>query len=221
MIDYINQNYAKHIVTIEDPIEYLFNDKKSIIEQREVGLDTLSYHEALKNVLRQTPDVILIGDILSLETMQIALKAAETGHLVLSTLHTTSTVHAIERIVSFFPPHQHDEIRMQVSLLFKGIISQRLINRFEAKGRVPACEILVSTPTVRSLILEGKTNEIYPLIHDGGFYGMQTFNQSLVKFYKDKRVSLEEIKNNTDNPEELELFLKGFYSAKEEGTQRF
>lgn len=210
MIDYINSNLGKHIITIEDPIEFVFEDKKSIISQREIGLDTHSYSAALKHVLRQTPDVIFIGDIRDLETMSTALSAAETGHLVLSILHTINAVQTVERIVNFFLPHQHPEIRTRLSLLLKGVISLRLVLKKDGRGRIPAYEVMLSTPTIRSLILEGKTTKLTSFIQDGSIFGMQTFNQSLVKLYREGLITLEEAKNSTNNLPELELALKGF-----------
>ncbi len=213
MIEYINLNVGKHIVTIEDPIEFIFEGKKSIISQREIGLDTLSYSLALKHVLRQTPDVIFIGDIRDLETMSTALSAAETGHLVVSILHTINAVQTVERVVNFFSPHQHPEIRTRLSLLLNGVISLRLLSKKDGDGRIPAYEVMLSTPTIRSLILSGKTTKIASFIQEGAIFGMQTFNQSLVSLCKEGLITSEEAKNNTGNLHELELALKGFRHA--------
>lgn len=210
MIDYINSNMGKHIVTIEDPIEFIFESKKSIISQREVGLDTLSYSLALKHVLRQTPDVIFIGDIRDLETMSTVLSAAETGHLVISILHTINAIQTIERVVNFFLPHQHPETRTRLSLLLKGVVSLRLLSKKNGEGRIPAYEVMLSTPTIKSLILAGKTAKITSFIQEGAIFGMQTFNQSLVSLCKKGLITTQEAKNNTGNLHELELDLKGF-----------
>jgi twitching motility protein PilT len=152
LIEFMNQRTNRHIITIEDPIEYVFRDGKCAITQREIGIDTPDYHTALKSVVRQTPDVILVGEMRDLETVSAALTAAETGHLVLSTLHTVNAVQTVERILSFFPPHQHELIRLQLSLVLEGVVSQRLITRRSAAGRVPAVEVMLGTPTVMSLI---------------------------------------------------------------------
>ncbi|MBI3008856.1 MAG: type IV pilus twitching motility protein PilT [Candidatus Omnitrophica bacterium] len=213
MVNFINQRYKKHIVTIEDPVEFMHEDKESIISQREVGMDTKGFHEALRHVIRQSPDVILIGEMRDLETMASAIMAAETGHLVLSTLHTIDATQTVERIINFFPPYQHPQIRMQLSLVLKGVVSLRLLNRKDGSGRIPACEIMVSTPTIRKLILEGKTTQILSAINAGTLFGMQTFNQSLLKLYKEGIVSQEEAMENADNPEELELTMKGIFTG--------
>ncbi len=217
IIEYINQNLPSHVVTIEDPIEFVFNDKKSLIEQREIGLDTPDYIEALKHVMYQSPDVIFIGNIRDMQTMAAAMNAAETGQLVVSTIHSINAIQTVERIVNFYPPHQHEEIRMQLSLLLKGIISQRLIPVKEGKGRVPACEIMLNTPTISALIREGKTNELIQFIEDGSIYGMQTFDQYLAKLCLDGRISAEEAKRFCDSIPVLELALKGIKRT-ERGT---
>ncbi len=213
IVNFINQRYKKHIVTIEDPVEFMHEDKESIISQREVGMDTKGFHEALRHVIRQSPDVILIGEMRDLETMASAIMAAETGHLVLSTLHTIDATQTVERIINFFPPYQHPQIRMQLSLVLKGVVSLRLLNRKDGSGRIPAFEIMVSTPTIRKLILEGKTTQILSAINAGTLFGMQTFNQSLLKLYKEGIVSQEEAMENADNPEELELTMKGIFTG--------
>lgn len=209
MIEYINQHKNKHILTIEDPVEYLFENKKSVITQREIGTDTESYLEALRHSVYQSPDVIFIGTIRDRETMNIALTAAESGQLVLATLHAINSPQAIERIVNLFPSHLHAEIRLRLSLFLKGIISQRLVPRLDKPGRIPAVEIMVNTSTVASAIREGKTHEIYKYIEDGAFFGMQSFHQSLAKLYLNKEISLENAKAFADNPKEVELFIQG------------
>ena len=210
MIDFMNQRTARHIVTIEDPIEYVFRDNKCAITQREIGIDTPDYHTALKAVVRQTPDVILVGEMRDLETVSAALTAAETGHLVLSTLHTVNAVQTVERIISFFPPHQHQTIRLQLSLVLEGVISQRLITRRSAAGRVPAVEILLGTPTVKEMVLEGRTRELAAALEEGhAYYGSQSFNQSLAGLVKDNLIELDDALAAADSPDELRLSLRG------------
>ena len=213
MLDYINTNMEKHILSIEDPIEFVYRDKKSIISQREVGMDTRSYYHALRHIMRQTPDVIHIGDVRDVETMSSAIQAAETGQLVLSTLHTINATQTVERIINFFPPYQHHEVRLQLSLLLKGVISLRLIPRKDGKGRIPACEVMLLTPTIRGLIHEGETIQIPNFIQDGAIFGMQTFNQALISLFKSGHITLEDARNNSDNRDELDLVLKGFHAG--------
>jgi len=192
MIDVINHEQPLHIVTVEDPIEYVYKPKKSIISQREVGGDTQSFASALKHVLRQDPDVILIGEIRDLETMQAAITAAETGHLVLSTLHTTSASQTIDRIIDIFPPYQQSQIRSQLSITLQAVVTQKLIKRIDMKGRIPTTEILIATPAIRSLIREGKTQQIYPAIEMGRDYGMHTMEQGLNELANRKIIQREE-----------------------------
>lgn len=192
MIDLINLEQPLHIVTVEDPIEYVYKPKKSIISQREVGGDTLSFASALKHVLRQDPDVILIGEIRDLETMQAAITAAETGHLVLSTLHTTSASQTIDRIIDIFPPYQQSQIRSQLSITLQAVVTQKLVKRIDMKGRIPTTEILVATPAIRSMIREGKTQQIYPAIEMGREYGMHTMEQGLNELANKKIIQREE-----------------------------
>ena len=192
MIDVINHEQPLHIVTVEDPIEYVYRPKKSIISQREVGGDTQSFASALKHVLRQDPDVILIGEIRDLETMQAAITAAETGHLVLSTLHTTSASQTIDRIIDIFPPYQQSQIRSQLSITLQAVVTQKLIKRIDMKGRIPTTEILIATPAIRSLIREGKTQQIYPAIEMGRDYGMHTMEQGLNELANRKIIQREE-----------------------------
>lgn len=209
MIEYINQNSNRHILTIEEPIEFTFQDKKSIINQRELGLDVSTYAQALRAFPLQSPDVIFIGNIRDYETMNAALIAAETGVLVLSTLHTINASQSVERIINFFPPHQHQQIRTQLSSLLKGVISLRLVPLKDRAGRIPACEIMVLTPTISRLIREGKIWEIPQFIEDGAVFNMQSFNQSLIKLVKDGKASEEEACNFCDNKEEFILALRG------------
>ncbi len=215
MLDYINNRQTKHIITVEDPVEFVFEEKKSIISQREVEFDTKSFTAALKHITRQAPDVIFIGEIRDLETMSCALMAAETGHLVISTLHTVDAVGTVERIMNFFPAHLHQETSLRLSLILQGVISLRLLARRDNQGLIPAYEVMLLTPTVKKLISEGKIGDLYYTIQDGELFGMQTFNQCLVKLYKDGLVTLEEAMNNADSQDELELAIKEIYSGRE------
>jgi twitching motility protein PilT len=211
MVDYINASRAVHIVTIEDPIEYAFKDRRSVINQREVGFDTTSFARALRASLRQDPDVILVGEMRDLETTEIALTAAETGHLVLSTLHTVDAVETINRIVSIYPPHQQDQARLQLCSVIKGVISQRLVPRADGMGMVPAVEILVSTARVRELIADQhRTREIHEAIATGRDpYGMISFDQSLTELVKNRFVTYEEAIAASSNPDDFALFFRG------------
>lgn len=208
MIEYINSNMPRHIVTLEDPIEFLFKDKKSILSQREIKVDTESFQRALEYIMLQTPDIIFIGDIRNSDVMATALTAAETGQLVIANLHTINTSHTIERIVNFFQPHQHREIRMQLSLLLKGVISLRLLPLKDGNGRIPACEILIPTPTIVELIREGKIEEIEYYIKDGRLYGMQTFDQVLLELYKSGKITKETAIAYAERKNELMMGLK-------------
>lgn len=222
MINYINSTRNCHIVTIEDPIEFLYRDKMSVISQREVGVDTESFSSALRHVLRQDPDVILIGEMRDLETIATAITAAETGHLVFSTLHTSEAAKTIDRIIDSFPPYQQEQVRIQLAFSLQGIITQRLLQRIDEKGRIPAVEVLVATPYIRKLILEkAPPIKIYEAIQQGGFYGMKTLNQSLVELIKNKKVSQEEAFAISPNPDELALNLKGIYSGGTTDAQRW
>jgi twitching motility protein PilT len=208
MIDHINTTMHKHVVTIEDPIEFLHRDQNSIINQREVGLDTASFKRALRRVLRQDPDVILIGEMRDEETVQTALSAAETGHLVLSTLHTVDAPEAINRIVDFFPPHQQQQARAMVAGTLKGIISQRLVPTPDGQGRVAVCEVLVMTGRVRDMIMDPEqTGRLTEVIADGEYYGMQTFDQALLKQYQAGRVSLEDALRVASSPHDFKLLV--------------
>jgi len=213
MIDFINQSFNKHVITIEDPIEFVFRDKMSIIDQREIGIDTTDFPVALRHALRQSPDVILIGEMRDRETMEAAISAAETGHLVFSTLHAINATQAVERITNYFPPHQHDLIRLQLSLVLQGVVSQRLVRSKEGQGRVPALETMINSPTVRELLREGKTPELYSAIKDGEYFGSQTFNQSLRRLYQADMITLEDAIQNADFPDELQMELRGVYKG--------
>ncbi|HEX8398710.1 MAG TPA: type IV pilus twitching motility protein PilT [Pyrinomonadaceae bacterium] len=222
MIDRMNATRNSHIVTIEDPIEFLHRDKKSFVTQREVDVDTRSFAEALRGALRQDPDIILVGEMRDLETIETALTAAETGHLVLSTLHTLDAAETITRIISAFPPYQQKSIRIQLAGLLKAVVSQRLIRSAKGNGRVPAAEILVSTALIRDYIVnEEKTSQIRDAISAGtSQYGMQTFDQSLFYLYQSGLISLEEALRGASNADEFRLRLAGVQNtsaqAKEE-----
>ncbi len=213
MIEYINNNCSKHILTIEEPIEFTFKDKKSIINQRELGKDVASYSVALRSFTLQSPDVIYIGNIRDYETMSAAITTAETGVLVLSTLHTVNASQSIQRIINFFPPHHHNLIRTQLSSLLKGVISLRLISAKNESKRIPACEVMLLTPTISRLIRDGKILEIPPFIEDGSIFGMTSFNQSLVRLAQEGKISEQEAMEFTDNKDELSLSLKGIRRA--------
>ena len=209
MIEYMNCNFHRHILTVEEPIEFDFKDKNCVINQRELGLDVLSYQSALRAFTLQSPDVIYVGNIRDHDTMSAALTAAETGVLVLSTMHTINASQTIERMVNFFPPYQHAEIRNQISHLLKGVISLRLIPRKDQPGRVPACEVMLLTPTISRLIREGKTDEIIHFIEEGRIFGMQSFTQSLIDLVKRDLITEEIAKEFSDSKEEFILALKG------------
>jgi twitching motility protein PilT len=211
MIDHINATETCHIMTIEDPIEFLIRDKRSIVNQREVGVDTMSFGQALKSALRQDPDVILVGEMRDLETIETALTAAETGHLVMSTLHTLDATETINRIISAFPPYQQKQVRLQLGSVLKGVISQRLVPRADGKGRVPAIEVLLCTARVREMIEDkDRTKEIPDAISQGHTtYGMQTFDQSLMGLLKQNLISYEEALRQATNPDDFALRVSG------------
>ncbi len=215
MIDHINSQRTAHVVTVEDPIEYLHRDRKCIINQREVGFDTTGFAQALKSSLRQDPDVILVGEIRDIETAETALAAAETGHLVLSTLHTIDAPETISRIISMFPPHQQRHVRLQLSGVLKGVISQRLIPRVEGVGRVAAVEVMISTARIRDLIDEPeKMLQLRDAIAKGyTTYGMQTFDQALMDLVKRKVISYSEALRQSSNPDDFKLKFSGIDST--------
>lgn len=217
MIDHINTHRVDHIITIEDPIEYLHRDKKSIVNQREIGQDTSNFSNALRASLREDPDVILVGEMRDLETIETALMAAETGHMVLSTLHTLDAPETVNRVISIFPPHQQKQIRIQLASVLKAIISQRLIPRADGKGRVPAIEILITTSYIQECIITPeKTKLIKDAIAEGvSQYGMQTFDQSLYFLYQRGLVTYDEALKWTSNPDEFKLKKIGLQSTKE------
>ncbi len=222
MIDGINETRNEHIMSVEDPIEFLHHHKKCIVNQREVGQDTRSFAQALKHVLRQDPDVILVGEMRDLETISLAVTAAETGHLVFGTLHTQDAPQTVDRIIDVFPPHQQHQIRAQLSNALQGVITQTLIPRRDGKGRVVACEVLVPTPGVSNLIREGKTHQIESAMQTGGKFGMQTMDAALVDLLRRGLVSWEEAEKRSKDPEELRRLagpgaegapLRGSYAA--------
>ncbi|MDP3938942.1 MAG: type IV pilus twitching motility protein PilT [Deltaproteobacteria bacterium] len=219
MIDHINTHRTAHVITIEDPIEFLIRDKKSIVNQREIGVDTRSFAGALRSSLRQDPDVILVGEMRDLETIETALTAAETGHLVMSTLHTIDATETITRIVSVFPPYQQKQVRLQLASIIKGIISQRLVPRADGRGRVPALEVLVSTARIRECIIDKERTKEIPDAIAKGFttYGMQTFDQSLMQLVKNGLVSYDEALRYVSNPDDFALRFRGI-SATSDST---
>lgn len=193
LIDIINKNQQRHIITLEDPIEYVHQHKKSLINQREIGQDTESFNSALRAILRQDPDVILVGEMRDLETISIALTAAETGHLVFSTLHTIGAAKTIDRIVDMFPSEQQHQVRTQLSTVCEGVISQQLLQTIDGRNRVVALEVMVSNPAIRNLIRENKTYQIQNIIQTGSKYGMQTMDQELVNLYRQGKISRQSV----------------------------
>jgi len=211
MIDYVNQHRKSHIITIEDPIEYIHEDKRSIINQREVGLDTESFDLALRYVIRQDPDIILIGEMRDAETFKTALSASETGHLVFSTLHASDASQVVDRILDFFPPSQHAMIRMQLSFNLRAVTCQRLMPRADGTGVVPAVEVMIINSTVEKLIRENRTDRLANTLQSFADQGMLTFNQSLVNHVRANLISLETALANSSNPEALKMNIKGIY----------
>jgi len=207
MIDKINNERASHIMTIEDPIEFVHFHKRCVVNQREVGSDTRSFPTALKYVLRQDPDVILIGEMRDLETIQAALTIAETGHLAFATLHTNSAAESINRVVDVFPAHQQEQVRAQLAFVLEGVVTQTLLPKASGKGRVVACEILVATPAIRALIREEKVHQIYSAMQAGKKFGMQTLNDALYQLYVQRQVTLEECLRVTSDPNELKRMV--------------
>ena len=208
LIDYRNSNSAGHIITIEDPIEFVHNHKRSIVNQREVGVDTESYEDALKNTLRQAPDVILIGEIRDRETMEHAIAFAETGHLCLSTLHANSTNQALDRIINFFPEDRRQQLLMDLSLNLKSLVSQRLIPTVSGNGRIAASEIMINTPLMSDLIFKGNVHDIKELIAKSNELGMQTFDQALFNLYESGQIKYEDALRNADSVNDLRLRIK-------------
>ncbi len=208
MVDFINHSRPCNIVTIEDPVEYVFEDSRSIINQREVGTDTRTFGTALTSVLRQTPDVIMIGEMRDAETMSVAMAAAEVGHLVLSTLHTTSAANTVERIISAFPPHERMQVQIQLATSLQGVVSQKLINRADGRGRVPAVEVMIASPTVKKQIEDATPDQLYASIREGQHFGMNTMNQALASLYHRGLISYEDALAHAGNYTELKQMLR-------------
>ena len=209
LINYINSSRSCHILTIEDPIEILHGDRQAIVSQREIGMDTRDFESALRAAMREDPDVIFIGEIRDPETVKAALQAAETGHLVISTLHTTDVTETVNRIIDFFPPHQQGQIRVSLAASLRGVVSQRLLPRKDGRGRIPAVEVLVMNGRVRDLILNpDMTHMIHDIVGDSSFYGMQTFDQALLALYRAGLVELQEAMTTATNQHDFEIALK-------------
>lgn len=223
MVDILNTECHSHVITIEDPIEFLHQDKQSIISQREVGADTGCYADALRYILRQDPDVIMIGEIRDAESMKVALTAADTGHLVLSTMHTIDATQTISRIISFFPPHQHQEIRYLLASTMQAVISQRLVADVRNEQRFPAVEVMIATGTIRDYIREPEKTALIRQAVQEGFvqYQMQTFDQSLMQLHKQGKISLEGAMRASSNPHEFQLRLKGIQGSSDTTWERF
>jgi twitching motility protein PilT len=207
LIDIVNRERSVHIMTVEDPIEFLHTHKRSLINQREVGEDTHSFAEALKHVLRQDPDVILVGEMRDLETISTALTAAETGHLVFATLHTQDAPQSIDRVIDVFPAHQQQQVRVQLAAALQGICTQQLLPTIDGEGRAVSCEVMVATPAIRNLIREGKTHQIYSMLQAGGKYGMVTMDMSLAQLVRSHRISLDVALERCANEEDLRRLL--------------
>jgi twitching motility protein PilT len=208
MIDYLNARDARRIITCEDPIEYIFEDRRSLVTQRELGRDTPSFSSALKHALRQDPDVILVGEMRDLETITTALTAAETGHLVLSTLHTAGAALTVDRIIDVFPPHQQQQVRAQLGSILEGVLSQTLVPTTDGQGRVAAIEVMIATPAVRNLIREGKTHQLPGVIETSQRYGMKTLDQALLEIFQRGNVAMDEVLAKSSNPEHLRSLLR-------------
>lgn len=215
MIDYINRTKSRHIITIEDPIEYTQNDKLSYINQREIGIDTTSFSKALRAAMREDPDIILVGELRDLETMENCLAAAETGHLVFTTMHTLDAQETINRMLTIFPVHQHNQVRYQLSQILKAVISQRLMPMADGKGRVPAVEVMLGTSRIKDLIADpARTKEITMAIYEGKtHYGMQTFDQCIFDLYTKKLITYEEAMLQATNKDDLALRIQGITSG--------
>jgi twitching motility protein PilT len=208
LIDIVNREKAVHIMTVEDPIEFLHMHKRSVVNQREVGEDTHSFSNALRHVLRQDPDVILVGEMRDLETISTALTAAETGHLVFATLHTQDAPQSIDRIIDVFPSHQQQQIRVQLAATLQGIVTQQLVPTADGRGRAVAAELLVATPAVRNLIREGKIHQIYSIMQTGGKYGMVTMDQSLATLVRTGKISQDLAYERCTNVEDLRRLIQ-------------
>jgi twitching motility protein PilT len=209
MVDIVNRERSAHIMTVEDPIEFLHKHQQCIVNQREVGSDTHSFAQALKHVLRQDPDVILVGEMRDLETISTAITAAETGHLVFATLHTQDAPQTIDRIIDVFPPHQQQQVRVQLATTLQGIVTQQLLQTADGLSRAVACEVLICTPAVRNLIREGKVHQIYSIMQAGGRFGMQTMDQALANLVKEGKISQQLAYERSHDPEELNRLIGG------------
>ncbi len=209
MVEYVNRTMNKHIITVEDPVEFRFEDKRSIVNQREIGSDVSSFPQALRQAVRQSPDVILIGEMRDAETVAAAISAAETGHLVFSTLHTVNAVQTVERIITFFQPHQQELVRLQLALNLAGVCSLRLMKSKDGASMVPAVELLMNTPTVREHLEAGATRLLPKALEEGEYYGTMTFNQSLIRLFQSGNVSLEDALAASDNPDDLKMQMRG------------
>jgi twitching motility protein PilT len=209
MVDLINEEREEHILTIEDPIEFLHAHKKCIVNQREIGADALDFAVALKAALREDPDVILVGEMRDLETISTALTAAETGHLVFATLHTQSTAQTVDRIIDVFPPHQQQQVRMQLSIALQGIVTQQLLPTADGSARIVGCEVLVPTPAIRNLVREGKTHQIYSALQTSGAIGMQTMDSHLAQLVRMGKITRSLAEQRASVPEELKRLLAG------------
>jgi twitching motility protein PilT len=209
LIDIVNRERSVHIMTVEDPIEFLHTHKRSLINQREVGEDTHSFAAALKHVLRQDPDVILVGEMRDLETISTALTAAETGHLVFATLHTQDAPQSIDRVIDVFPAHQQQQVRVQLAAALQGICTQQLVPTIDGQGRAVCCEVMVATPAIRNLVREGKTHQIYSMLQAGGKYGMVTMDMSLAQLVRSHRISLDAALERCANEDDLRRLLNG------------
>src|SRR2546428_1336281 len=212
MVDIVNKERSGHIMTVEDPIEFLHKHQRCIVNQREVGADTHGFGQALKHVLRQDPDVILVGEMRDLETISTAITAAETGHLVFATLHTQDAPQTIDRIIDVFPPHQQQQVRVQLSTTLQGVVTQQLIPTIDGQGRVAAAEVMIATPGIRNLVREGKVHQIYSAMQAGGRYGMQTMDMSLASHVKAGRISQQMAFERCHDPEELQRLVGGSLS---------
>lgn len=208
MLNLLNEERACHIITLEDPIEYRHTNKKSIINQREIGSDSKTFPGALRAALRQDPDVIMVGEMRDLETISIAITAAETGHLVLATLHTASAPQTVERVIDVFPSNQQQQVRVQLAGTLAGVLSQRLLRRKDGRGRIAALEILISTPAVRNLIRENKLHQLYSVMQTSMRYGMQTLEKALQEYYKESLIDADEVRKHADDLDVMERFLQ-------------
>ena len=209
MVDIVNRERSAHIMTVEDPIEFLHKHQQCIVNQREVGADTHSFAQALKHVLRQDPDVILVGEMRDLETISTAITAAETGHLVFATLHTQDAPQTIDRIIDVFPPHQQQQVRVQLATTLQGVVTQQLLQTADGRSRAVACEVLICTPAVRNLIREGKVHQIYSIMQAGGRFGMQTMDQALANLVKEGKITQQLAYERSHDPEELNRLIGG------------